>query len=224
MKWIPNGLTLLNLSCGFIILVYQDLLMTFICVSISCGADILDGAVARRLKVNSNLGIQLDSLADLVSFIVAPSLLYYQHFLNGSENHSILNILPLIFFVSMGALRLAIFNISPSTFDFKGLATPAAGITLVGVLLLQYKFQIDQSITKSIFYIIPLVLAFLMVSNFQMFSLKGVSKNPTKRLFLSLVVLVGLISLLFSPYCSVLSITVSYILFSIIYHFLMNRK
>jgi CDP-diacylglycerol--serine O-phosphatidyltransferase len=136
VRAIPNLFTIGNLLCGvfsitFIMNGYLELASIFIFLSASL--DFLDGRIARKLKVNSELGIELDSLADIVSFGVAPALLFHS-----IAAPSMLTSLAFILFPTMGALRLAKFNVKPTIGYFKGLPIPAAGISLAGMGLFLY--------------------------------------------------------------------------------------
>lgn len=113
--------------------------------------DVLDGRVARALKVNSEFGVVLDSLSDIVSFGVAPALLFHS-----ISAPSILTSLAFILFPTMGALRLAKFSVKPTIGYFKGLPIPAAGLPLAGMGFFLYS---NAWIT--------LILALLMVSPFR---------------------------------------------------------
>lgn len=105
-----------------------------ILIFFSAVLDFLDGRIARKLKVNSEFGVELDSLADIVSFGVAPALLFHT-----IATPSILTSLAFILFPTMGALRLAKFSIKPTIGYFKGLPIPAAGLSLADILLFLYK-------------------------------------------------------------------------------------
>ncbi len=98
-------------------------------ILLSAVFDMLDGKIARKLKVTSEIGVELDSLADIVSFGVVPSLALYE-----TVPHDIVATLALLFFPFAGALRLARFNTRPTVGYFEGLPIPAAGI-IVGLLL-----------------------------------------------------------------------------------------
>ena len=121
---------------------------TSILIFFSAVLDFLDGRIARKLKVNSEFGVELDSLADIVSFGVAPALLFHT-----IATPSILTSLAFILFPTMGALRLAKFSIKPTIGYFKGLPIPVAGLSLAGMALFSYS---NAWIT--------LILALLMVS------------------------------------------------------------
>ncbi|EJR45817.1 CDP-diacylglycerol-serine O-phosphatidyltransferase [Bacillus cereus VD107] len=151
VKAVPNLFTIGNLLCGVfsITMNMSDyLVVASIFIFLSAVLDLLDGRIARKLKVNSEFGVELDSLADIVSFGVAPALLFHS-----IATPSILTSLAFILFPAMGALRLAKFSAKPTIGYFKGLPIPAAGLTLAGMGLFSYS---NAWIT--------LILALLMVS------------------------------------------------------------
>lgn len=154
VKSIPNLLTIGNLVCGVLSITLNMsglIMISSIFIFIAAIFDLLDGKVARKLKVNSEFGVELDSLADIVSFGVAPALLFHS-----ISAPSILTSLAFILFPTMGALRLAKFSAKPTIGYFKGLPIPAAGLPLAGMGMFFYS---NAWIT--------LILAFLMVSPFR---------------------------------------------------------
>ena len=154
VRVLPNLFTIGNLVCGVLsITSNMSGLIKVSSLFIFCSAllDFLDGRIARKLKVNSELGIELDSLADIVSFGVAPALLFHT-----LTTPSILTSLAFVLFPTMGALRLARFNIKPTIGYFRGLPIPAAGVTLAGMAFFLYS---NAWVT--------LILALLMVSPFR---------------------------------------------------------
>ncbi|PGY04880.1 CDP-diacylglycerol--serine O-phosphatidyltransferase [Bacillus sp. AFS031507] len=151
VKAIPNLFTIGNLLCGVLSITSNMsgfLEVSSIFIFLSAVLDLLDGRIARKLKVNSEFGVELDSLADIVSFGVAPALLFHS-----IAAPSILTSLAFILFPTMGALRLAKFSVKPTIGYFRGLPIPAAGLPLAGMGLFLYS---NAWIT--------LILAFLMVS------------------------------------------------------------
>ena len=151
VKAVPNLFTLGNLLCGVLSITCNMsglLEVSAVLIFFSAIFDLFDGRVARKLKVNSALGVQLDSLADIVSFGVAPALLFHS-----LAAPSILTSLAFILFPMMGALRLARFNVKPTVGYFSGLPIPAAGLPLAGMGFFLYS---NAWIT--------LILALLMVS------------------------------------------------------------
>ena len=151
VKAVPNLFTIGNLLCGVLSITFNMsgfLEVASIFIFFSAVFDLLDGRIARKLKVNSEFGVELDSLADIVSFGVAPALLFHS-----IAAPSILTSLAFILFPTMGALRLAKFNVKPTIGYFKGLPIPAAGLPLAGMGFFLYS---NAWIT--------LILALLMVS------------------------------------------------------------
>ncbi|WP_409292859.1 CDP-diacylglycerol--serine O-phosphatidyltransferase [Peribacillus sp. SCS-37] len=148
---VPNLFTMGNLLCGVLSItstMSRLIEAASVLIFISAFFDLLDGRVARRLKVNSEFGVQLDSLADIVSFGVAPALIFHS-----IASPSILTSLAFILFPILGAFRLARFNVKPTIGYFSGLPIPAAGLPLAGMGFFLYS---NPWIT--------LILAFLMVS------------------------------------------------------------
>jgi CDP-diacylglycerol--serine O-phosphatidyltransferase len=158
-KFIPNIFTLANLILGFLALIYTmegryQLAASLILVSVVL--DGLDGKVARRLDATSNFGKELDSLADLVSFGVAPAILVYAFILQ--PDLGIAGLLMAVFFALCGAVRLARFNALNITTYFLGVPITAAGGIMALVIL------IGSQLPGWIFALMTLSLAFLMVS------------------------------------------------------------
>lgn len=136
ISWIPNSITLINLLCGSIAITellkeeYQNVILL---VSISLIADFLDGLVARTLKSPSLIGKDLDSLADLITFGLLPSLIVFH--LAEQQEHSVWNYLCFSV-VIFSAVRLAKFNhdIRQSVY-FIGLPTPANTMLILSLLI-----------------------------------------------------------------------------------------
>lgn len=135
-KAVPNLFTMGNLLCGVLSItcnISGFIEVASILILFSAIFDLLDGRVARGLKVNSELGVELDSLADIVSFGVAPALLFHT-----IAAPSILTSVAFILFPIMGALRLARFNVKPTVGYFSGLPIPAAGLPLAVMAFFSY--------------------------------------------------------------------------------------
>lgn len=159
--------TLFNLFTGFaamLIAARGDYKTACALVLLSIVWDSLDGNIARIFKNTSQLGKEIDSLADLVSFVVAPAFILAQLFL-GTLNHPFLMIL--FVYLGAGTLRLAIFNLSaPGDKDyFTGLPTPAAAVMIHMVLLAAFKNGwAGMVIFDLLMASFVIVLSFLMVS------------------------------------------------------------
>lgn len=235
---LPNLLTLINLFAGCLAVVFifnGNLELVPICTLVSLVADFFDGFAARFTKTFTDLGKQLDSLADMVSFGFVPGAILYTLLLGtytvdpeferkvfGSSYGYIYSTLhaSLGFLVTLfAALRLAKFNIDTRQSDgFIGLATPAATIFVVGILLM-YLYPItgiSEIFTGSVaLYIYTIVLSLLMVAELSMFSFKfksfGWKGNEIRYLFIILsVVLIATLK-----FAAVSLIIVLYILISL---------
>lgn len=186
-KYIPNTITLLNLSCGTLAVIYglkgwQSFAIYLILIAAIF--DFLDGFAARLLKAYSPIGKELDSLADLISFGLAPSILIYYRYSGFLASYSndklpvvflgILAFTPLVITLA-SALRLAIFNVDTrQTTSFIGVPTPANAILIAMFThYTLYNSSLDFLYNNLLFYpIVSLVLSYLLVSNIPMFSLK----------------------------------------------------
>ena len=158
---VPNAFTLANLSCGII-----SLLMSFegkyilagSFILLACLADRYDGRVARFLKASSDLGKELDSLADLVSFGVAPSVLafnLYNFFTMGLLGYVLVLLLPIC-----GAYRLARYNVTEFDGQFFGIPITFAGMFMALYCLITLRHPLPQEVT----ILLLIGLSYLMVS------------------------------------------------------------
>lgn len=174
-KAIPNTITLGNLACGLlgIILLFQgDVETACYLIWLAALLDFLDGFLARLLKAYSDIGKQLDSLADLVTFGVLPSLIYFQLLVDKLPAPlAYASFLTALF----SALRLAKFNIDEEqTVDFKGLTTTANGIFTSAIPLILAGDSFLQPVLAQPTGLLFICLFFssLMVTPVTLFSLK----------------------------------------------------
>ena len=215
LKYLPSFFTCSNLMCGFVAILVGDYYTSSILLLFCIVFDALDGLTARMLNAQSSLGKELDSLADMVSFGIAPAYLYYLL----SPFDGIISYLFPSLFVLASALRLAKFNIIPSSANFLGLPTPATAFFLVG-LYFSYHFESDFVVgilSNPIYYIvIPVFFFIMMLSNLRMFSLKGLNKQIWRNTY-QLMQLLIFVSLLFVDYKIAIPVSVlSYIFLSIV--------
>lgn len=217
---IPNAITCLNLLFGCMAIVYvfhnrlPDASWMIVCAAI---ADFFDGMAARLLKVSSPIGKELDSLADVVSFGVAPGMMLFQ--LIGTYPFNWIGLLIPIF----AAIRLAKFNIDTrQTFYFIGLPTPANGLFIVSFPLIIAHDSYWQSVylsniyfTTWFFVCIAIACSAIMVSPVKLFSLKikdsSWHNNQTRYVFL----IISLCCLLALGYTAIPVIMLLYIIFSL---------
>ena len=179
---IPNALTLLNVFCGSCALVsilngrYTEG-VTFLVVCLI--ADFLDGFAARLLNVKSEMGKELDSLADMVSFGVVPAAILYK-LLTTATIFSFMqaSYYPLLafFITAFSCYRLAKFNLDTrQTTDFIGLNTPTNTLFFVGLLFIKINNieGLDDLTSNATFlYALIPISSFLLISEIPMFSLK----------------------------------------------------
>lgn len=204
MKQLPNAFTLLNLVFGCLAIVYtlqngimitvdaegtellyipEKIWMASLFIGLAAVVDFLDGFVARFFNAGSEMGKQLDSLSDLVSFGVAPAMILYQ-FLRLSfaqqENGldaSFWGLIPVFLLPCAAAWRLARFNLDSSqSYSFKGMPVPAVGIFVASLPLIYWNVDAgwvkDLLLNKWFLYALVLVLSWLMVSRLPLMAMK----------------------------------------------------
>lgn len=241
---IPNFITLVNLLAG-IVSIYLGMIgeiqLSASLIFLAAILDFLDGMLARVLNAKSEIGAQLDSLADIVSFGVAPAFILFHtiNMVTGDINTVDASYLetnnPLAFVAFIvplfSALRLAKFNIDENqTSSFIGLPTPAVGMLfasfpiMILVCLAENKGFYYDLVTNVYFLVaVALISSFLMVSSLPMFALKFTSvswaENQTRYIFLILSVFLILILKL----AAIPLIILMYILLSIVINF-SNKK
>jgi CDP-diacylglycerol---serine O-phosphatidyltransferase len=157
-----NVITLTNLSLGGFAIVSGlngNLRLSLLLIFIAALADRFDGMVARKFNIESELGKQLDSMSDIISFGIAPALLLYQGILQDFGGPGTFFT---VFYIGCGAFRLARFNITEGNGYFTGLPITAAGC-LVTLSFLAIPFLPPQT-----FIFIIIILSFLMVSSFKL--------------------------------------------------------
>lgn len=248
MKNIPNLFTLLNLffGCIAVILILQNGIVVLynpdgsqyismpekigfasLFIGLAGLVDFLDGLVARLFKATSPMGKQLDSLADLVSFGVAPGMILYQLLrLSFAEqpdglDASVWWFLPALLFPCAAAYRLARFNLDESqAYGFKGVPAPAAGLLIASLPLISWyttsPVVAALIVNKWVLYGLIAVVSWLMVSKLPLMALKfkdyGLRNNLPK---LALLVL-ALLSAVFLKWLAVPVVFIFYIIVSLV--------
>ena len=198
IRHIPNTITSMNLLCGVlgVICVFSGESDTaFLLMLLAAICDFFDGFSARALNAYSSVGKELDSLADLVSFGLLPSLMLYRVMTVMSPDAGLLCYIPLLI-VLASALRLAKFNTDDrQSENFLGLATPASAMICGSLTYYILKDQ-DSFLTvwasgKVFVPLVSAILSVLMVTELPMFSMKikkGTQKNtPLYRMRISFV-------------------------------------
>jgi CDP-diacylglycerol--serine O-phosphatidyltransferase len=211
---LPNLFTTGNLFCGFwaIISVFQErFFYAAIAILLASAFDILDGKVARLSGATSKFGVQYDSLADLVSFGIAPALLAFSWAL---RPYGRFGWLAAFLFVVCGALRLARFNVQASSGEvkyFKGLPIPAAA-TMIALTILLYLRLIETGWVKDIVILVMIyILAFLMVSNIRYVSFKELNLAKRKPFSIFIFVVLSMIVIIMEPTIVLFSFVLFYI-------------
>ena len=205
----------------------EQIIKASLFIGLAAIVDFFDGFVARLLKSSSELGKQLDSLADVVSFGVAPAIIVYQFLrLSYAQQEDGLNVntlwlLPAFIIPCAGAYRLARFNIDASQSSvFKGVPIPAAGLMLAS-LPLSYWFthsvwQIRLLQNKWFWYAVILVVSYLMVSTLPMLALKFKRLNLQSLLPFIVIAVIGIVAIIFLQWFAVPVIFAAYVIVSII--------
>ena len=218
---LPNLLTMANLLAGAVVAVlqYHDYQLALWLIVASAIFDFFDGLVARLLNQISPLGVQLDSLADDISFGLAPAVVMFDivrssesAFGLGAEVVEPLSYIALIV-AAFSALRLGKFNIDTTqTSEFEGLPTPANALMLLSLAVLQESGHI--ALGAEWLLLIAVVASLLLVSPIRMFSLKfkgfGIKGNELRYAF----ILLSLALIFIIPTYSILAIIVLYITIS----------
>ncbi len=228
---IPNAITLLNLlsGCFSIVSAFEgDLVGSAYFVFLAAVLDFLDGTFARILNARTEIGKQLDSLADMVSFGLAPGFILF-HLINDSLIISGMqitdNFLPYIAFLVpvFSAVRLAKFNIDTNQENsFIGLPTPANAILIASFpLILYYENQnsfITLNILQNTWVLISLsvLLSGLLVANLQLMSLKFKSLNFSDNLSKYIFLILSIILLISLKFLAIPIVILLYVVVSVI--------
>jgi len=197
---LPNLVTILGLFCGFYSIIATlngEYVIAASATLVAFVFDGIDGKLARMLNATSDFGIQLDSLADLVSFGVAPAILVYKWAL---APYGRLGWMAAFLFVACGALRLARFNVQTKKLDprfFIGLPIPAAAGVVVTSVLFAKEFIGDPSnMTVPVWFTFTIyVLAFLMVSNIRYYSCKTCIQQKSYNVLVVFVLFIFVLGL-----------------------------
>jgi len=196
---LPNLFTSASLFSGFYAIVAAmegRFEPAAVAVMISAVLDGLDGRIARLTNTTSHFGVEYDSLADVIAFGVAPSILAFQWALKPFGR---LGWLAAFMFVICGALRLARFNVQKSNEDvshFKGLPIPAAAFFIAALILFVESWEGSLEIRSVMIIIMIYTLSFLMVSTLHFFSFKKFDVRNRKpfNLLLSLILIAMIIA------------------------------
>lgn len=212
-KHIPNILTCMNLIVGVlgcISIVKGDLWNAFYFVGLAALFDFLDGFAARILNVKSEIGKELDSLADMVSFGLLPALYMYENLVLVEASPRILSYIGILI-APFSALRLAKFNLDVRQNDqFLGLPTPANALLITSLIFLPFELNQWWLIT------ITITSCFLLVSEIPMIALKFTSFDFKTNLLKYLMMFLSLIFILVFGLSGIVYIIPAYLILSIV--------
>lgn len=236
---IPNSITSMNLLCGVASVVlslsavsgqplFPEIGSSYLlpCILIFCGAifDFFDGFVARLLHVSSEIGKELDSLADLLSFGFAPAGLYALYLKNNYFSElGLLIYLPLLL-VLFSALRLAKFNVDKrQTENFIGLTTTATAM-FTASLMLWLDTSVGMQIPLWLVSAMVAIFCYLLVSEIPMFSLKIKHWTWKGNELRFILIAVALISIILCGWGGIAITIALYVLFSIFRMFVTRKN
>jgi len=224
-KNIPNIITAANLFTGAVGVYFASQFefewVTF-CLVLAAVFDFLDGMLARLLKVHSEIGKQLDSLADMVTFGFLPSYVLFQ-FLQMNEA-GILSFTAFLVAV-FSAFRLAKFNIDTrQSEEFIGLPTPANALFIGFLVFLKEVEALEFLFDTTSLIIIALVFSFLLVAEVPMIALKFKNLNFKENIFRYLTIIMAIILIGIFQFSAVPVVILLYILLSIIKFTLFSRN
>ncbi|MSP84758.1 MAG: phosphatidylserine synthase [Flavobacteriaceae bacterium] len=233
-RHIPNIITLLNLLCGCIALVFavkMNFEMAFYFVCLGIFFDFFDGFFARLFNISSPLGLQLDSLADMVTSGVVPGYVMYLMLSNSVNTDPSLVYFPyLAFIITLGSCyRLANFNIDTRQTDsFIGLPTPANALFILSLpLIIKYSdslIALELLTNHWVLLVITLLSAYVLNAEITLFALKIKKFNLKDNLLQFFFLLISIVLLVFFKFSGVALIIVFYVLLSIITNKLKANK
>jgi CDP-diacylglycerol--serine O-phosphatidyltransferase len=211
---LPNLFTTGNLFCGFwaiISVFHEKFFFAAVAILLAGVFDILDGKVARLSGATSKFGVQYDSLADLVSFGIAPALLAFSWAL---RPYGKFGWLAAFLFVVCGALRLARFNVQSASGEvkyFKGLPIPAAASMIALTILLYFELIETGGVKDIIILVMIYILAFLMVSSIRYFSFKELNLTKRRPFSIFISVILSLIVIVYQPIIVLFGVALFYV-------------
>ncbi len=217
---LPNLFTTGNLFSGFyaIISVFNaDYVVAAIAILVAVVFDSLDGKAARFTKTTSRFGVEYDSLADLVSFGVAPGLLIYSWALSGFGR---VGWAAVFLFLACGALRLARFNVQAGSVEgryFVGLPIPAAASMLATTVLFdRHILGLGREMRPLLIVTMTYLLAFLMVSHVRYRSFKDLNLSARRPFHVLVGVILVLIVLVAVPQAMLFAAVALYVIWGVV--------
>ncbi len=222
LKAIPHFFTFSNIFLGFLAIIYisrESFITAAWCIVIASLFDMIDGKVARLTKTHSRFGVELDSLADVISFGAAPAFLIFK------SNFSTVGPWGIIFsflYLLAGVFRLARFNANIKGYskkNFSGLPIPVAALAIATFMLFTQNFWDVIAIVPAFLVLVPAV-SILMVSNIEYETIPRLFLSRSiKRNIKPLSYLIGFACVFFYPREAFFPGTLLYMLKGIFVHF-----
>ena len=232
-KHIPNLITLINLFCGCIAVVFvsegnYEMAFYFVCLGIFF--DFFDGFFASLFKVSSPFGLQLDSLADMVTSGVVPGFVMYSLFLKSAHELGTNPAIPFLgFIVTLGSCyRLANFNIDTRQTDsFIGLPTPANALFILSLpLVLKFSdslLMLEILTNQWVLLVITLCSAYILNAEIPLFALKVKKFNVKDNALQIVFLLVSLVLVVLLQYIAIPLIIIFYVLLSVVNNMFLKK-
>lgn len=221
-KHIPNLFTVANLFTGSaaIFLLYNGMTWwVLICAALCLIFDVLDGLIARRLNVSSPMGLQLDSLADLVSFGVLPSSILAWLMMDCTDGLPVWAILAAFLIASATAWRLAKFNLDERDHAFfYGLPSPSSGVAVFGLLLMieaGHQWAEYLMCNNVFFFALVVLLPLLMLSDLRLWSFKGFNR-PNGKVILGILLSIFALLVISTGPAAIFLMVMIYVVFGLI--------
>ncbi|MBN1379320.1 MAG: CDP-diacylglycerol--serine O-phosphatidyltransferase [Gammaproteobacteria bacterium] len=218
---LPNIFTTAALFAGFYAIVASTqgrFIVAAIAIFVAMVLDNLDGSVARMTNSQSDFGAELDSLADMVSFGLAPALVMYEWALSSMRDYgwywAKLGWLAAFVYVAGAAIRLARFNTQRTVTDkrfFQGLASPPAAGVMVGLVWLGVDLGLPGKQMVFFAFAITLLCGLLMVSRFPYYSFKEFGRQYRVHYTTMIFVVIGLVCIIFDPAKVLCALFVTYL-------------
>ena len=218
---IPNVLTTINMICGYysVIASMHDQFLTAAWAIVAAAVfDMLDGRIARLAKATSSFGVEYDSLCDLISFGMAPSILVYSWALKPYDR---LGWLTAFMFLVCGALRLARFNVNLEEISkkyFQGLPSPIAAGTIATFIIFSDALSLFRTMNPGfVALVLTLFLALLMISVIRFPSFKELNWRSRASFSYLLMGVVAMILIAMRPEVAFFIVLSSYIVLSLVW-------
>ena len=231
---LPNLFTTAAMFAGFYAIIAAQngrFHAAAIAVFIAMILDGVDGRVARLTNTQTEFGSEYDSLADLISFGLAPALVMYQWALvyinDVGPGWAKLGWLAAFFYTATAAMRLARFNVKTETEDkkfFHGLPSPTAAALMIGLVWMSHDMEIKGETLRWLAFFLTMAVGALMVTNVPFFTFKEIDFRHKVPYFWGSLVLLVLILLAFDPPKTLFFVALIYTLSGLVLQFLRWRK